>query len=110
MKGYLEGRLSNLSPELSAQCSSTPVHNMFAEHTLVLSDFHLRRASNDQLGFVDGIVKSKINGTMAWLSSKSQTEQDTVIVFAIRQAQRAKLLCKQHKAHIANIQQKHHVE
>ena len=40
----------------------------------------------------NGIVKSKINGTMAWLSTKSQTEQDTVIVFSIRQAQRAKLL------------------
>ena len=38
---YLEGRLSNLSPELSAQCSSAPVHNMFAERTLALSDFHL---------------------------------------------------------------------
>ena len=61
---YLEGRLSNLSPELSAQCSSAPVHNMFAERTLALSDFHLRRASNVQIGFVDGIVKSKINGTM----------------------------------------------
>lgn len=46
---------------------------------------------------------------MAWLSSKSQTEQDTVIAFFIRQTQRAKLLCKQHKAHIANIQQKGHV-
>ena len=47
---------------------------------------------------------------MAWLSSKCQTEQDTVIAFSIRQAQRAKLLCKQHKAHIANIQQKRYVE
>ena len=60
--------------------------------------------------FVVGIVNSKINGTMAWLSYKSQTEQDTVIAFSIRQAQRAKLLCKQHKSHIANIQQKRHVE
>ena len=50
---YLEG---NLSPELSAQCSSAPVHNMFAEHALALSDFHIRRASNVQIGFVDGIV------------------------------------------------------
>ena len=45
---YLEGRLYNCSPELSAQCSSAPVHNMFAERTLALSDFHLRRASNVQ--------------------------------------------------------------
>ena len=45
---YLEGRLYNRSPELSAQCSSAPVHNMFAERTLALSDFHLRRASNIQ--------------------------------------------------------------
>ena len=104
---YLEGRLSNLSPELSVQCSSAPVHNMFAERTLALSDFHLRRASNVQIGFVDGIVKSKINGTMAW---QSQKEQDTVIAFSIRQAQRVKMLCKQHKAHMANIQQKRHVE
>ena len=59
---------------------------------------------------LDLLMGIEINGTMAWLSSKSQTEQDTVIAFSIRQAQRAKLLCKQHKAHIANIQQKHHVQ
>ena len=46
---------------------------------------------------------------MAWLSYKCQAEQDTVIAFSIREAQRAKMFCKQHKAHIANIQQKHHV-
>ena len=47
---------------------------------------------------------------IVWLSYKSQAEQDTVIAFSIRQVQRAKMLCKQHKAHIANIQQKHRVE
>ena len=31
----------------------------------------------------NGIVKSKINGNMAWLSFKSQTEQDTVISYCI---------------------------
>ena len=47
---------------------------------------------------------------MAWLSYKNQAEQDTVISFSIKQAQRAKMLCKQHKAHIAKIQQNRHVE
>lgn len=41
---YLEGRISDHSPELFAQCSSASVHYMFAESTLALSDFHLRRA------------------------------------------------------------------
>ena len=77
--------------------NAAPMHNMFAECTLTLSDFHLRRASNVQMGFVDGIVKSKINATMK--QSKTQ-----FIAFSIKQAQRAKMLCKQHKAHIANIQ------
>ena len=31
--------------------------------------------------FVVGIVKSKINGTMAWLSYKSHTEQDSYCIF-----------------------------
>ena len=47
---------------------------------------------------------------MAWLSYRSQAEQDTVISFSFKQVQRAKMLCKQYKAHIANIQQKCHVE
>ena len=38
-----------------------PVHNVFAERTLALSDFHLLRASNVQIGLVDGVVKSKDN-------------------------------------------------
>ena len=62
-----------------------------------LNEYLEGRLSNHYLFVIHGIVKSKINGTMAWLSYKGQTEQDTVIAFSIRQAQRAKLLCNQHK-------------
>ena len=54
---------------------------MFAEHTLGLADYLYRQASNIKVGFLDGIVKCKINGTMQWCAH-SQNEQKRLLNFA----------------------------
>ena len=112
---YLEGTLahlspsivhqtSHLSPSIVHQTSSAPVHNMFAEHTLGLADYLYRKASNIKVGFLDGKVKCKINGTMQWLCAHSQNEQENIVKFCIRQAQRVKLVSKQHEHNISILQ------
>ena len=63
---------------------------MFAEHTLGLADYLYRKASNIKVGFLDGKVECKINGTMQWLCAHSLNEQENI--FCIRQAQRVKLV------------------
>ena len=70
---YLEG---HLSPSIVHQASSAPVHNMIAEHTLGLADYLYRKASNIKVGFLDGKVICKINGTMQWLCAHSLNEQE----------------------------------
>ena len=75
---------------------SAPVHNKFAEHTLGLADYLYRKASNIKVGFLDGKVECKINGTMQWLCAHSPYEQENIAKFCIRQAQRVKLVSKQH--------------
>ena len=98
---YVEGTLAHLSPSIVHQASSAPVHNMFAEHTLGLADYPYRKASNIKVGFLDGKVKCKINGTMQWLCAHSLNEQENIDKFCIRQAQRVKLVSKQHEHNIS---------
>ena len=78
---YLEGTLAHLSPSIVLQASSTPVHNMFDEHTLGLADYLYKKASNITVGFLDGKVKCKINGTMQWLCAHSLNEQENIVKF-----------------------------
>ena len=77
---------------------------MFAEHTLGMADYLYRKASNIKVGFPDGKVKCKINGTMQWLCAHSQNEQENIVKFCIRQAQRVKLVSKQHEHNISILQ------
>ena len=101
---YLEGTLTNLSPSIVHQASSAPVHNMFAEHTLGMADYLYRKASNIKVGFLDGKVKCKINGTMQWLCAHSQDKQEDIVKFCIRQGQRVKLVNKQHEHNVSILQ------
>ena len=61
---YIQGSLSNLSRAKIMQTSSAPVHNMFAEQTLGLADHYLQRASNCNIGHIDGKVKCRKNDTL----------------------------------------------
>ena len=47
-------------------------------------------------------VRCKINGTMLWLCAQSQNKQENI--FCIRQAQRVKLVSKQHEHNISILQ------
>ena len=77
---------------------------MFAEHTLGLADYLYRKASNINIGFLDGKVECKINGTMQWLCAHSLNEQENIVKFCIRQAQRVKLVSKEHEHNISILQ------
>ena len=61
---------------------------MIAEHILGLADYLYRKASNIKVGFLDGKVKCTINGSMQWLCAHSLNEQENIVKFCIRQAQR----------------------
>ena len=54
---------------MASQTLSAPAHNMFAEQTLGLADYHFRNAHNVKIGFVDAKVKSIINKMLPWLCS-----------------------------------------
>ena len=41
MYDYVEGNLSNIPSPMASQTLSAPAHNMFAEKTLGLADYHL---------------------------------------------------------------------
>ena len=73
MYDYIEGNLSNIPTPMASLC---PAHNMFAEKTLGLANYHFRNAYNVKIGFVDAKVKSKINETLPWLCSKPHNEQE----------------------------------
>ena len=66
---------------MASQTLSAPAHNMFAEQTLGLADYHFRNAYNVKIGFVDAKVKSKINKTLPWLCSKPHNEQEKFLNF-----------------------------
>ena len=44
-----------------------------------MADYLYRKASNIKVGFLDGKVKCKINGTMQWLCAHSQDEQEYIV-------------------------------
>ena len=56
------------------------------------------------IGFLDGIVKCKINGTMQWLCAHSQNKQENIVRFWIRQAQRVKLVNNMNTCNISILQ------
>ena len=81
MYDYIEGNLSNIPTPMASQTLSAPAHNMFAEQTLGLADYHFRKAHNVKIGFVDAKDKSKINKRLPWLCSKPHTEQENCLNF-----------------------------
>ena len=91
----------------ASQMLSAPAHNMFAEKTLGLADYHFRNAHNVKIGFVDAKVKPKINKMLPWLCSKPHNEQEN---FCIGQAQNMKLLLHTHELNVAKEQDKRLLE
>ena len=50
---YIEGNISNFPTPLAIETLTAPTHNMFAEKTLGLADYHFRNAHNVKIRFVD---------------------------------------------------------
>ena len=75
MYDYIEG---SLPTPMESQTLSAPAHNMFAEKTLGLADYHFTNAHKVKIGFVDAKVNSKINKTLPWLCSKPHNEQEII--------------------------------
>ena len=70
------------STPMASQTLSAPAHNMLAEKTLGLADYHFRNAHNVKIGFVDAKVKSKINKTLPWLCSNLTMSRKKLLNFA----------------------------
>ncbi|ESN98368.1 hypothetical protein HELRODRAFT_177251 [Helobdella robusta] len=94
MGNYLTGELSNPAPQMIADTSSAPPHNIHAERTLGLSDFFIRKSPYATIGFVDAKVKAKMNHTMDWLDAKSEQEQNKIIKFAITRGAKVRHISK----------------
>jgi len=95
LKPYLVGNLSSATVEMLIQTKSAPIHNMFSEETLGLTDHQFRRAPNASIGFIDGKVKARKNHTLSWLDLKPLEEQQHIISFAVRRATTVHTLGKQ---------------
>lgn len=74
LQEYLYGRFSAPSYVLMDQASSAPVHNIWAERSLGMTDSQYHRAPNATTGFVDGKVRAKTNKTLEWLEKKDKEE------------------------------------
>ena len=90
-KPYLTGAfiIKPFSRNLS-RSQGAPIHNMYSEQILALTDHQIRRARNATIGFVDGKVKSKRNRTLQWLEEKDKHSQEKLISFAIGRARYAR--------------------
>ena len=77
---------------------------MFAEHTLGLADYLIRKATNMRVGFLDGKAKSKINNIYYGCVSHSSDDQDKMVKFCIKQARKVRHACHVHEQNIAKIQ------
>ena len=94
LKAYLEGILSRPSAIMIEQTDCAPLHNIFAEQTLGLTDHQFRRAPNAIVGFIDGKVRCKKNHTLSWLESKLSEEQEQIVLFTISHAATGRKLRK----------------
>ena len=102
LKPYLHGDLA--TPSVAQLEKSAPTHNIFAEQTLGLTDHQFHRAPNATIGFIDGKVKSRKNKTLEWLGNKSESEQDTIISFSVRQARKVRTIRHQREENVRKIQ------
>ena len=62
---------------------SAPIHNIYVERTLGLTDSLICHAPNANMGFVDGKVRGKLNKVIEWLDSKDAASQRQMLKSAI---------------------------
>ena len=86
MNDYLTGDLSIPTEHMLKQAKSAPVHNIMSERILGMTDHQTHRAANATMGFIEGKVKASTNKTLQWLDCKEYSEQDRMILFAVKRA------------------------
>ena len=86
MNDYLTGDLSIPTEHMLKQAKSAPVHNIMSERILGMTDHQTHRAANATVGFIEGKVKASTNKTLQWLDCKEYSEQDRIILFAVKRA------------------------
>ena len=94
LKPYLTGELSSPTSEMLQLAKSAPVHNIFSEQVLGMTDHQYHRAPNATMGFIDGKVKAAKNRTLTWLSSKEEEEQERLVAFAVTRARKMRVIRK----------------
>ncbi len=82
---YLNGILSNPSPEMLVKTQNAPPHNMQAEGILGMVDAHMNKAPNARVDVISAKVKCTINNTVEWLCELAPDEQRQVLRSAARQ-------------------------
>ena len=88
LQSYLTGELSNPTPEMIEITKAAPLHNIFSDQVLAMTDHRYHRAPNATMGFIDSKVKAAKNKTLAWLKTKSNEEQDRLISFSVTRARK----------------------
>ena len=91
---YLTGDLSTPTPVMLEQTKSAPIHNIYSERILGMTDHQFHRAPNATTGFIDAKVKAAQNKTLQWLSSKECNTQEHLIKFSIKRAREVRVIRK----------------
>jgi hypothetical protein len=87
LQSYLSGELSSSTADMLRITKSAPLHNIYSEQVLGMTDHQYHRAPNATMGFIDGKVRAAKNKTLAWLNTKSPEEQDRLISFSVNPLQ-----------------------
>ncbi len=97
---YLTGTLSVPTPALLEATENAPVHNMFPERILGMTDAELKRAPNASIDLVSAKIRCKVNGTMPWVGTMTQQMQRKLVRSAVHQRRVAMVEQKQRKQRI----------
>ena len=80
------GELYQPTEEMLSRTENAPLHNMFSERTLGLTDYLARRAPNARVGFLNGKVRGLLNNTLEWLDGHNSSTQSRIVQFSISRA------------------------
>ena len=103
LEAYLTGDLSNPTNAMLDQTKSAPVHNIFAEQVLGMTDHQHHRCPNATVGYIDGKVKASKNKTLDWVETKTMEEQEKMIMFSIKRARTVRAIRKKREQQINEI-------
>ena len=96
LRRYIEGDLSNPTPQMIEQAQSAPSDNMASERALAMTDSNWRRAPNATAGFINGKIKCRLNRTLEWLEEHPDCQ--ALLRFAVKEGYKARRVDSHRKA------------